>query len=169
MEGDTTLIKLLSHRFCSDGRTLVSLSGVNRLWRTLLRREPDGALFLFCKAAFMRLPFDAIILNKNYIEVFFFYVQMQSYGDYTALMFKTLVLYSIEDKAIRNSISSNIQVATPRVLGNSLITIRRKVSNWRFDTIEIEVASFVIREHFYKWLWDGHLERNIWWHKKYEK
>jgi hypothetical protein len=169
MEGDTTIIKLLSHHFREDGRTLVRLSGVNCLWRTLLRRDPDGALYVFCKRAFFRLPFDAIIFDQDFIGVFLFYAQMYLYGEYTALMFKTLILHSIKNDSARISISKKMQISSPRVLGNLLMKIVWKMGGWRMSVVEIEVASFVIQQHYYKWLWDGHLERSIWWNEKFDQ
>ena len=170
MEGDTTLIKLLSHHFRNDGRTLVCLSGVNRLWRKLLRREPDGALFIFCKNAFSRLPPNATLCEKDaYIDTFLEHASWSNDCNNSFDMMKTLIVYSCQDTlAVRKTLYKGIQQVREPLKGNVACTgpmiCEASGEIILYCSWQIEVFARFVPKHFDKWLWRGELERRIWWH-----
>lgn len=107
MEG-ITIIKLLSHHFHNDGRILVRLSHINRLWKKLLRRYPDGALFLFCQKACERLFINLNYTQSQCVEVFF--LQLQRYKNEMSIeyMFRDMALYQTPE-LYRPFVRSRIQ------------------------------------------------------------
>lgn len=165
------VVKLLAHHFKDDGRTLVRLSGVNRLWRTLLRRKPDGAFFIFCKNAFGRLPLDAILFSEkdSYINVFLHHASW--INDETRLldMMKTLIVYSCQDTlAVRKMVHNGVRLVRETLKGNVAcrgpMICSASGDILAYSSWENEIFARFVPKHFDKWLWRGELQRRIWWY-----
>lgn len=152
----STIIKLLAHHFKDNGRTLVRLSGVNRLWRTLLRRNPDGALFLFCKQAFNRLPPTNNFVDENYIECFFYGALVSKYAQGASVMVLALMLSFAKDSDEREWIQNSVRFVPMNDGGYDII-----FAHVDYLTDGIRVAKSLaflvpdVQAQFKRWLWQS--------------
>lgn len=152
MEG-ITIVKLLSYHFKDDGRTLVRLSHINRVWRTLLRRDPDGELFVFCKHACERVcHFDMLPPTNDYINIF-----LCSVWPFPFQMLQTLVSFSVEDLNVRTSVKREARFK--HAMGMYNIAMEGEIDSKYWS---VEASLLLVKSHYRKWIWEGFLHKESW-------
>jgi hypothetical protein len=147
------IIKLLAHHLQEDGRTLVALSGVNLLWRKLLKREPDGALFCFCKKACERV-FPEFPNPVNCISLFYFHLQRFSGHMNFENVVNALIL---KDAPQAMRIELRPRIYLKRESGQTFFTITHNANSWNYD-VTVDITNVNVWREYYNYIWTGKTE-----------